>query len=106
MRVQQSFRIILLFIASFRCDIVYARNEEEPILIVISFDAFKPSYLRDDLTYFLKKFYTEGVIANNMGNCFPTKTFTNHFSIATGTEKELKILRFFSLISCIFRFSP
>lgn len=52
--------------------------------IVISFDAFKPEYLEKNITPFLENFYQNGILALNMNNVFPTKTFVNHHSIATG----------------------
>lgn len=53
-------------------------------LIIVSFDAFKPAYLEMNITPFIQQFYTNGVLATHMNNTFPTKTFVNHFSIATG----------------------
>lgn len=53
-------------------------------LVVISFDAFKPVYLEKNITTFIESLYEEGVRATHMNNTFPTKTFVNHFSIATG----------------------
>lgn len=53
-------------------------------LIVISFDAFKPIYLEKNITPNIEIFYKDGVIATHMNNTFPTKTFVNHISIATG----------------------
>ncbi|XP_031620783.1 ectonucleotide pyrophosphatase/phosphodiesterase family member 5-like isoform X2 [Contarinia nasturtii] len=53
-------------------------------LIVVSFDAFKPIYLEEKITTFFKTFYKDGIRAIHMKNSFPTKTFVNHFSIATG----------------------
>lgn len=65
------------------CETFVSANDD-PVLLVISFDAFKPDYLREDYMIFLNDFHNSGTLANNMMNCFPTKTFTNHFSIATG----------------------
>lgn len=66
-------------------------------LIVVSFDAFKPVYFEQKITPFLQQFYTNGIRATRMNNSFPTKTFVNHFSIATGSinifELFLKIKR-------------
>lgn len=53
-------------------------------LIVVSFDAFKPEYLEMGLTPFMDIFYKSGIRATQMNSSFPTKTFVNHFCIATG----------------------
>lgn len=55
-------------------------------LIVVSFDAFKPVYLEKQITPFMEVFYKNGVRATRFNNVFPTKTFVNHFSIATGSK--------------------
>lgn len=56
---------------------------KERILIVVSLDGFKTEYLRRNITRNMEQFYRTGVIGK-MSNVFPTKTFVNHFSIATG----------------------
>lgn len=53
-------------------------------LLIISLDAFKPLYLQQRLVPSMERFYRNGVLATRMNNSFPTKTFVNHFSIATG----------------------
>ncbi|GAB0087335.1 bis(5'-adenosyl)-triphosphatase enpp4 [Sergentomyia squamirostris] len=53
-------------------------------LLVISYDAFRMEYLRRNITPFLNNLRAEGVSAPYMRNVFPTKTFPNHHSIATG----------------------
>lgn len=55
----------------------------EPALLVISFDGFKPDYLHRNVTPNLNQFRKDGVSAGFMLPVFPTKTFVNHFSIAT-----------------------
>lgn len=57
-------------------------------LVVISLDAFKPLYLQQRLVPSMEKFYQNGVLATRMNNSFPTKTFVNHFSIATGEFQD------------------
>lgn len=63
---------------------IVAVDSDEPILIVISFDAFKPEYLDKGVSIFIDQFYQRGIISRHMNNVFPTKTFVNHFSIGTG----------------------
>lgn len=55
----------------------------EPALLVVSFDAFRPDYLNRNVTPNLNKFRQDGTSAEYMSNVFPTKTFVNHFTIAT-----------------------
>lgn len=55
-----------------------------PVLLVVSFDGFRPDYLNRNITPTLNEFRSAGVRSAYMRNVFPTKTFVNHFSIATG----------------------
>lgn len=57
---------------------------EEPALLVVSYDAFRPDYLHRNVTPNLNRLRREGSTAQFMIPVFPTKTFVNHFSIATG----------------------
>ncbi|XP_031625251.1 ectonucleotide pyrophosphatase/phosphodiesterase family member 5-like [Contarinia nasturtii] len=63
-------------------------SKVEPALLVISYDAFRPEYLNRKVTPNLNKFRKEGTSAPYMINVFPTKTFVNHFTIATGLYAE------------------
>ncbi len=53
-------------------------------VILISLDGFRPDYLSADSTPTLMRLANTGVRANWMIPAFPSKTFPNHFSIATG----------------------
>lgn len=53
-------------------------------LLLISYDAFQKGYLSRNVTPYLNKLRDEGVSVDYMRNVFPTKTFVNHHSIATG----------------------
>lgn len=56
------------------------------LLLVISYDGFAPHYL-DDFNITLpniQSFRQQGTYATHLKNVFPTKTFPNHHSIATG----------------------
>lgn len=55
-----------------------------PMLLIISFDGFRPEYLNRNITPILNEFRSAGVRSEYMRNVFPTKTFVNHFTIATG----------------------
>lgn len=59
----------------------------EPALLVVSFDAFRPDYLNRGVTPNLNQFRQDGTSAAYMSNVFPTKTFVNHFTIATVSER-------------------
>ncbi|XP_055390231.1 bis(5'-adenosyl)-triphosphatase enpp4-like [Condylostylus longicornis] len=58
--------------------------EEKQILIIISYDGFRNEYLHRNVTPNMLDFRENGAYADYMKNVFPTKTFTNHHSIATG----------------------
>lgn len=59
-------------------------NPCAPPLIVVSFDAFRPEYFDLGITPHLESIRRSGAQTPYMRNVFPTKTFPNHFSIATG----------------------
>ncbi|KRT80179.1 hypothetical protein AMK59_8696 [Oryctes borbonicus] len=59
-----------------------------PILIVVSYDAFRYDYLNPNLTPNLFRLRQKGTFAEYIYNVFPTKTFPNHFTIATGMYTE------------------
>lgn len=61
------------------------RWREAPYVVLVSFDGFRHDYLdRYDLPHF-RRLAREGVRAASLVPVFPTKTFSNHYSIATGT---------------------
>lgn len=60
---------------------ITAKNE--PALLVISYDSFRPEYFHRNVTPFMNQLAKESTRAEYMRNVFPTKTFVNHFSIAT-----------------------
>lgn len=62
-----------------------AKPADQPqYLILISMDGFRWDYLDRFQPPHLSRFVKEGVRAESMISCFPSKTFTNHYSIATG----------------------
>lgn len=81
---------VLALLAASGCQAAtsYATNSSDTVtknrLLVVSFDAFKPSYLRLGLTPHLQAVIDGGRHSRFMRPTFPTKTFPNHFSIATG----------------------
>ena len=76
-KIRHLFGIIHLFIT-----IVYT-NEIPTILI--SFDGMRYDYLEKTDTPYFDKLIETGVIANSLIPVFPSFTFPNHYSIATGT---------------------
>nr|CAD7394866.1 unnamed protein product [Timema cristinae] len=59
-----------------------------PILLVMSFDGFRYNYFNKGVTPTMDSLKQEGSRAEYMNNVFPTKTFPNHHSIATGLYPE------------------
>lgn len=56
----------------------------KPYVVLISFDGFRPEYLRRlDLPSF-ERVWRHGVRSSGMHPVFPSKTFPNHYSIVTG----------------------
>lgn len=60
----------------------------KPTLILISLDGFRASYLDKYQPPTLEKLAKEGVRAKWMIPSFPSKTFPNHYTIATGLYPE------------------
>lgn len=78
---------VVLFISVNNCSHRQDYPKKEKLLL-ISIDGFKPAYLdwydTKNLDYLIK----EGSTAEYMIPVFPTKTFPNHYSIATGLFTE------------------
>lgn len=75
---EKFFKLILLI------NWISSINGYAPKLILISFDAFRSDYLHPKLTPTMYQLAKEGVQTKTMKSCYTTKTFPNHFSIATG----------------------
>lgn len=69
-------------------DGVLTENSREAMkqdyVILVSCDGFRWDYVQRFQPPNLMKFIAEGVQAESMTSCFPSKTFPNHYSIATG----------------------
>lgn len=69
-----------------------AKNTEEamtkPYVILISLDGYRWDYNQRFNPPNISKFANEGIQAKSMLSCFPSKTFPNHYSIATGMYPE------------------
>ncbi|MCB9283255.1 MAG: alkaline phosphatase family protein [Lewinellaceae bacterium] len=56
----------------------------KPYVVLVSLDGFRYDYVERFNPPHLTKFIEEGVQAESLVPCFPSKTFPNHYSIATG----------------------
>lgn len=75
--------IVQLFLVSVQC------LSQHPILIVVSYDAFGANFFHQNLVPQMEKLKKVGTYADYLINVFPTKTFPNHHSIATGLYPEV-----------------
>ncbi|XP_049287640.1 bis(5'-adenosyl)-triphosphatase ENPP4-like [Anopheles funestus] len=55
-----------------------------PVLIVVSYDGFRTEYLQRNSSAYINEIRRNGTTSAFLRNVFPTKTFPNHHSIATG----------------------
>ncbi|PWJ58067.1 putative AlkP superfamily pyrophosphatase or phosphodiesterase [Dyadobacter jejuensis] len=61
---------------------------KKPYLILISLDGFRWDYVNQYKPPFLSSFIQNGVQAESLIPAFPSKTFPNHYTIATGLYPE------------------
>ena len=91
--------LLAFFIFSFACnEKIQIPNEDTlsnsaeamqaPYVILISCDGFRWDYVQRFQPPHLSKFVAEGTQAESLIPCFPSKTFPNHYSIATGMYPE------------------
>lgn len=59
------------------------------LLLIVSFDAFRYDYIERNLTDFIVNLRMNGSYSPYMTSVFPSKTFPNHFSIGTGLYAEV-----------------
>jgi predicted AlkP superfamily pyrophosphatase or phosphodiesterase len=78
--------LIILFVIALST--VSLSQEKEPILILISLDGFRHDYVERFQPENLSRFIAEGTAAKGLIPSFPTKTFPNHYTIATGLLPE------------------
>src|SRR5205823_2084101 len=77
----------ILAIAVFAAQVVGQRDpfaDLKPTVILVSFDGFRWDYPAKMSTPNLNRLMARGVHARNMIPSFPSKTFPNHYTIATG----------------------
>ncbi len=66
----------------------FVQNDSMPYLVVVSLDGFRWDYPDSFPTPNLKKIEAQGLKARSIIPCFPTVTFPNHYSLATGLYPE------------------
>lgn len=88
-RFMKKFALFILIL--FICLPVFSQKpikDLEPTVILISIDGFRYDYLEKYKPKNLSKLAKKGVRAKWMIPSFPTKTFPNHYTIATGLYPE------------------
>ena len=63
-------------------------QQQKPYVVMISFDGFKPEYLQRIQLPNFARVMQRGVRSAGMIPVFPSKTFPNHYAIATGMYSE------------------
>ncbi|MGM0746024.1 MAG: ectonucleotide pyrophosphatase/phosphodiesterase [Bacteroidota bacterium] len=93
--MRNRFKLRLLLIALmaclsilFSCGSEQTRESKGPKLLLVSIDGFHPDYIDTYETPNIDRLTETGVLADYMVPVFPTKTFPNHYSIATGLYTE------------------
>ena len=80
----KNFLLALSVLLLFGC----SPEKEQPQLLLISFDGFRADYLTKTETPNFDRLIKNGATAEGLIPIFPTKTFPNHYSIATGLYPE------------------
>jgi predicted AlkP superfamily pyrophosphatase or phosphodiesterase len=66
----------------------FSQDKKEPVVILISLDGFRYDYVERFHPENLIRFISSGTAAKSLIPSFPTKTFPNHYTIATGMRPE------------------
>jgi len=80
----KNFLIALSVLILFGC----SPEKKQPQLLLISFDGFRADYLTKTETPNFDRLIKNGATADGLIPIFPTKTFPNHYAIATGLYPE------------------
>lgn len=80
--------LLALLLAAGACSVAPRPARPAPPLILVSFDGFRWDYMDRAPTPALDRLAAEGVRAERLIAAFPTKTFPNHYTIATGLYPE------------------
>lgn len=78
------FSIIIAAFVQGCCSFSGYKQSEKPYLVVLSMDGFRWDYAGKTETPNLDRIACSGVRAQRMIPSFPTKTFPNHYTLATG----------------------
>lgn len=84
MRKPSSYIAILSPLTLISQIIITNSVDNKPILLIVSYSGFHPDYFNQNLTPFMNKLRHEGTSVDFIQSVFPTDTFPNHHSIATG----------------------
>ncbi len=76
------------FLAVLFASCVTKPSNQNPQLLLISFDGFRADYLSKTDTPNFDRLIEDGVTAEGLIPIFPTKTFPNHYAIVTGLYPE------------------
>jgi len=68
--------------------LAFGQEKKDPHVILISLDGFRYDYVTRFKPENLTRFIENGVKAESLIPSFPTKTFPNHYTIATGLRPE------------------
>ena len=93
MKIKNALKILLLIVLlSLCCGVCVAAQKAikdlKPTIILISLDGFRGDYLEKYKPKNLSELARKGVRAKWMIPAFPSKTFPNHYTIATGLYPE------------------
>ncbi|OAN62896.1 hypothetical protein A8B79_01320 [Balneola sp. EhC07] len=80
----KNFLLALSVLLLFGC----SPEKEQPQVLLISFDGFRADYLTKTETPNFDRLIKNGATADGLIPIFPTKTFPNHYAIATGLYPE------------------
>ncbi len=79
---------IVLICLIFQSVSVFAQETKDPHVILISLDGFRYDYVERFQPENLQEFISNGSAAKSLIPSFPSKTFPNHYTIATGMRPE------------------
>ena len=82
--IMKYFSLIFVFLCFYVQSAQAQTTETKPYVVIISWDAFRWDYPEIYNTPNLNKIAEKGVKAEKVISCFPTLTFPNHYSMATG----------------------
>ncbi|TFV94178.1 alkaline phosphatase family protein [Algoriphagus kandeliae] len=83
------WRFVLSFILFLQVSVFsFAQDNQKNYVILISLDGFRYDYVERFQPKNLSQFIKEGTAAKGLIPSFPSKTFPNHYTIATGMKPE------------------